>query len=240
MNRKTQVGALALGIAIIGSAPASSQQPYYQVPYAVPCPDKNPAKMSIARTSTVGGVLDVLAPITSRASGRVGVEYHAAQRRTRFTASINSVDARIRFRRTLSQRQARKGTGIVTMTYFGDADTRPQQVRLRGAANKARLTVVRPKIVNGRVQASGTVSKSARGVVRLQLEWENPNCEFRITKYRGRISNGKWSINEALTDAQKTEIANRRGVVHSYTLFTGYLPKRIRGEMRSYQVLAKP
>jgi hypothetical protein len=36
------------------------------------------------------------------------------------------------------------------------------------------------------------------------------------------------------------QIASRRGTVHSYTLFTGYLARRIRGEMRSYEVLRAP
>jgi hypothetical protein len=35
------------------------------------------------------------------------------------------------------------------------------------------------------------------------------------------------------------QIAARRGVLHSYTLFTGYLPARIRGEMASFQVLGE-
>ena len=35
----------------------------------------------------------------------------------------------------------------------------------------------------------------------------------------------------------RTAIAQRTGTVHSYTLFTGYLPARMRGEMRSFQVL---
>jgi len=28
--------------------------------------------------------------------------------------------------------------------------------------------------------------------------------------------------------------------VHSYTLFTGYLPERLRGEMRSFEVVGAP
>ena len=31
-------------------------------------------------------------------------------------------------------------------------------------------------------------------------------------------------------------MARREGAVQSYTLFTGYLQERMRGEMRSYQV----
>ena len=35
-------------------------------------------------------------------------------------------------------------------------------------------------------------------------------------------------------------MARRTGSVHSYTLFTGYFERRIRGEMQSYQVLGNP
>lgn len=43
------------------------------------------------------------------------------------------------------------------------------------------------------------------------------------------------------TSSRKQQaIAQRRGTVHSYILFTGYLPARMRGEMQSYQVLGAP
>ena len=116
---------------LLAAAPAQAQQkcppgqtgnlPYCQVPPPPPpspaCKPKATAKRSIARTSTVGGALDVLAPITSLASGRVAVEYHAAGRHTRFTAPVNSTDGRIRFQRRLPAAQARLGTGIVTIAY---------------------------------------------------------------------------------------------------------------------------
>jgi hypothetical protein len=195
------------------------------------------AKLSLARASTLGGVLDVLAPITSRASGRADVEYFTARNRNRFTAPINSTDGRIRFRRNLPQAQARLGTGILTINYNGDTNTRPQSVRLRAANNKANLMLSRPTYVNGRIRASGQVSSRARGVVRLQLEYQTILCNVQILKFRGQISDGRWSINEKLTPQQQFEIATRLGTVHSYTLFTGYFERRIRGEMRAFQVL---
>jgi hypothetical protein len=229
------------------SAQVNSPCPSPQYPGPIYCPTPPPppppactpkftSKLSIARVSTVGGDLDVLAPITSRASGRANVEYHAAGRRTRFTAPVNSVDGRIRFERALPAAQAALGTGILTLSYPGDADTRPQVVRLRGARNKANLDLARPRIINNRIRASGTVNERARGVVRLQLEYQF-GCVVRILKFRGRIADGRWSINEALTTTQRAEIALRTGTVHSYTLFTGYFVRRIRGEMRAFQVL---
>ena len=231
-------GAASAVLLSLGAGTAGAQQ-YYPVPPPPPppaCGAKLTSKLSIARVSTAGNALDVLAPITSLASGRVNVQYHAAGRRTRFTAPINSVDGRIRFRRVLPAAQARLGTGIVTLTYPGDADTRPQEVRLRGARNRAQLELSRPRIADNRIRASGTIGDRARGVVRLQLEYQF-GCAVRILRFRGRIEDGRWSINEALTPTQLAEIARRTGTVHSYTLFTGYFARRIRGEMRAFQVL---
>ena len=56
-------------------------------------------------------------------------------------------------------------------------------------------------------------------------------------EFKARIDDGRWSLNEQLSATVRTAIAQRIGTVHSYTLFTGYLPARMRGEMRSFQVL---
>lgn len=200
------------------------------------CAARHPAKLSVARASTIGNFIDVLAPITSRASGRVAVDYHAAGRHTTFTAPINAASGWIRFRRAVTSAQARLGTGILTIAYGGDADTRSQVVRLRGARNKAQLNLARPQIVNGRIQAAGTINPAARGVVRLQLSYQF-GCLHRLLQLRGSIAGGRWTIDEPLTPRTRAEIVARTGSVHSYTLFTGYLPERIRGEMRAFQVL---
>lgn len=203
------------------------------------CPPRHSSKLSLARATPTSSAIDVLAPITRLASGRANVEYHAAQRRTRFTAAVNSAAGWVRFRRSIPSVQARLGTGILTLTYPGDGDTRPQTVRLRAAANKAHLNLARPLIAGDRIVAAGTVSDRARGVVRLQLEYQL-NCVIRVLHFRGTISGGRWVINEPLPPQTLAEIARRTGALHSYTLFTGYLPARMRGEMRAFQVLGNP
>jgi hypothetical protein len=196
------------------------------------------AKLALAR-ATINRrdrVLDVLAPITSLASGRVEVELHAAGQRYRFTAPVDSQDGRIRFRQPIPRAQADLGTGIVTIVYPGDEDTRPQEVRLRAASQKANLELERPRIDDGRLKAQGTISDRARGVVRLQLQYV-VDGQTETVKLRGRIDDGQWEIDEALSQEVRDAIAQRPGTVHSYTQFTGYYPRRLRGEMRSYQVL---
>ncbi len=109
-------------------------------------------------------------------------------------------------------------------------------MRLRAASKNANLNLSRPTIVGGRLKASGTVSDEARGVARMQVQYDYLGAT-RVLRYRAQIENGKWELDEQLSPTVLTEIAGRQGTVHSYTLFTGYFPKRVRGEMRSFQVL---
>ncbi len=200
-----------------------------------------PAKLQLARATVYRSpsALDVLAPITARASGRAAFELQAAGQRHRWSAAIDSVHARIRIRASIPSAQARMGTGILTITYPGDPDTRPQVVRLRAANVPARLEVTRPTIEGGRLRAHGTISTAAHGVVRVQLEYYSGGRTTTLER-NATVANGRWSLDVALTAAQQQAIAARRGTVHSYILFTGYLPARMRGEMRSYEVLAAP
>jgi hypothetical protein len=215
----------------------SGNNPYCQVP--PPNCGKSTAKMSISRASLLPNrTMSILAPITSLASGRASVLLQAAGTRSTFTAPIDSGNARIRVTRAIKAAQARLRTGILTITYRGDADTRKQVVRLRAANNPSRLIVTRPTISNGRLRASGRVSRKARGVVRVQLEYvKRADGETVTIQRNAKISNGRWRLNSPLSSTIRAQIARRCGTVHSYTLFTGYQPQLLRGEMRSYEVL---
>jgi hypothetical protein len=85
----------------------------------------------------------------------------------------------------------------------------------------------------------GSISDRARGVVRVQLSWATGGQDQSL-ELHARIRNGRWALDEALTTSVAQQIADRDGTVHSYTLFTGYLPARMRGEMKAYQVLGAP
>jgi hypothetical protein len=130
------------------------------------------------------------------------------------------------------------GTGILTIRYPGDADTRSQVVRLRAAGGRAALRTVRPRIASGRLRASGRISRAARGVVRLQIEYVVGDRTVTVP-FRARVRRGRWSINAPLPTPLRSGLGVRSGTVHSYILFTGYLPRRMRGEMRSFQVLGE-
>jgi alpha-tubulin suppressor-like RCC1 family protein len=197
-----------------------------------------PAKVEVERARVLRSDrrLDVLAPITGRASGAVDVEFFAARERLEFSEDIDAQNRRVRFNRQIPADQARLGTGIMTVTYGGDVDTRPQEVRLRAASQRANLELDRPVIEDGRLKADGTISGRARGIVRLQLQYV-VDGETQTIELRGEIDDGRWEIDEALSQETRDEIARRTGTVHSYTLFTGFFERRIRGEMQSFQVL---
>ncbi|MDP8968866.1 MAG: DUF1929 domain-containing protein [Actinomycetota bacterium] len=204
---------------------------------------KLPAKLALLRAAIQrqNRRLDVLAPISALASGSVAVDLFSAGLHTRMTAPIDARRRRIRVRRSIPAAQAALATGILTIVYKGNDATFPQTVRLRAAARKAELVVRRPALsAGGRLRASGTISRRARGVVRVQLQFGDAAGRVRTLEFKAKIRRGTWRFDDQLTRSARDAIAARAGTLHSYTLFTGYAGARMRGEMRSYQVLAAP
>ncbi|MFA4928313.1 MAG: hypothetical protein WC558_07340 [Patulibacter sp.] len=210
-------------------------------PPAPVLPAPEPSKLQLQRATIFqkAGVIDILAPITRRASGNVSLELFAAGQRHRWTAPIDAANRRVRQSVAIPAAQAKKGTGILSIHYPGNDRTRPQNVRLRAANVPAALSSNRPTVVAGRLQASGSVSDAARGKVRVQLEYFSNGTTTTLEKW-ATIANGRWALDAPLTAEEQAAIATRRGVVHSYVLFTGYLKAQMRGEMLSFQVLGAP
>ena len=240
---------LAVGVAW-GITPAAAQQqtcPPGQVGNAPYCETLPPAcgkltsKLSLARAtiSRLSREISILAPITRLASGAANIQLRAAGRTTSFSGPVDSANGRIRVTRSIPLAQALLGTGILTLNYPGDADTRPQIVRLRAANNPARLRATRPAISpTGRLTAAGIVAIRAQGVVRVQLEFVSRTTGATTTlEFNAPIDNGRYNLSVQLPASVLAQIGARCGTVHSYTLFTGYMPARIRGEMKSFQVL---
>ncbi len=239
---------VAAAVAIHAPAQAQTQQcPPGQsgnVPYCQTIPAacaKLTSKLSLARTKFNRNLrmLAIRALITKRASGRVALTLRGAGQTVNFTAPIDSARGRINVNKSISGAQSALSTGILTISYPGDADTRPQEVRLRAANHPAKLKLSRPTITPaGVLQAAGSVVRTARGVVRVQLQFVNSvSGQTILIERTARISNGRWSLAYQLPASIQALIASRCGTVHSYTLFTGYQRRRIRGEMKSYQVL---
>ena len=196
------------------------------------------AKLELTRAHVLRSrrTLDVLAPISARASGPLSVSFRAAGRTTRFETAIDPAHRRARFQHTLTRAQARLGTGILTLDYPGDPDTQPQRIRLRAAPRAAQLHAGRPTIKNGRLHAHGTLARGARGVVRIQLLYQPAGASTQTLQFTAPIKRGAYALDVALSSDTLKAIAQRAGTVHAYTLFTGYLPGQLRGELQSHEV----
>jgi len=196
-----------------------------------------PAKMRVRRVEVDRRqrVLDVFAPITSRAQGDVDVIFQSARRTTRFDAKVTEgagVFDRIRFEKKITRAQAALGTGIVTLIYKGDANTRPEEVRLRAADRSPRLDVDRLSLVDGRLSARGSVSRRARGIVRFQYSYIDANGNPQIYPARARIRrDGKWRLSNDVVPPQVAKCGGYLSI-----LFTGFFPEGFRGEQLAYQL----
>ena len=224
-------------------AGAQAQQPQYPLPLPEEC-SKATAKMSLARADfdRRQRTVSILAPITTLASGLARVELLGGRRITEFNVPVDSARGRIRTTRGIDELQARASTAILTLRYSGDGDTRAQTLRLRAARRAARLSSKRPTINStGQLDAAGAITRRAKGVVRLSLEWvDSDSGSLIVVERQALIRNGRWGIRYQLPRGVISQINNRCTTVHSYVLFTGYQPLFIRGEMRAFQVMPAP
>jgi hypothetical protein len=196
-----------------------------------------PAKLRVRRAEVDRDdrVLDVFAPITSRARGDVEVTYRGDRRSDTFDARVTEGDAaldRIRFREPVTRGQARLGTGIVTINYKGDEDTRPEEVRLRAASGRAELDVDRISLIDGRLSAQGSVTDRAEGIVRFRYSYIDAAGNPQVHPARATIQDdGDWELSNDVVPPQLGACGGYLSI-----LFTGYFERRIRGEMLAYQL----
>ncbi|MDQ3644967.1 MAG: hypothetical protein M3356_05600, partial [Actinomycetota bacterium] len=212
-------------------------QPQPQPPVVNPCGNPaaggylHPAKIRVSRARVLreDRRLDVLAPITARAEGDVRVMFHADDRKDTFAANVTEANTEldeIRILEPITRGQAELGTGIVNLTYLGDEDTRPEFVRLRAASQRAELEVDEISLLGDRLSARGSVTDRAEGVVRFRFSYVDPDGSPQVHIARATIQgNGDWRLNN---DQVPTQLAQCGGYLSIQ--FTGYFPRRIRGE----------
>jgi len=234
----------------VPQGPAQSQpvtQPPPPPPPAAPdlanC-NKHNAKMSIAsaKFNRFRRTTSLLAPITKRASGFADVQLLGGGRITEFSVRVDSERGLIRATRGIDRAQARTSTVILTLRYNGDADTRPQTLRLRAALRAPKLSSRRPTISpTGRLDAAGAITRRAEGVVRVQLEWVNSaDGSISTLERKATIRNGRWGVRSQLPPDVIEAIGKRCSTVQSFVVFTGYQRLLMRGQMRAYQVMPAP
>jgi len=215
-------------------------------PPTSPCGDPDaagylhPAKLRVSRARVMGEDrhLGVLAPITSRARGAgVAVTYQGDGRSDTFDAEVTQSATEldhIRFRKPLTSGQAKLATGIVNLNYLGDEDTRPQFVRLRAASQRARLDVDEISLIGDRLSAKGRVTRRAEGLVRLRYSYLDEQGRPHVFDAQAKIQNdGDWQLKRKQVPLQLARCGGYLSIQ-----FTGYFPRRIRGEQLAYQLNA--
>jgi hypothetical protein len=160
-----------------------------------------PAKLKVRRASVKHGLLDVTAEITRRATGTVGVSFTAKGRTTRVRARIGE-GGKIHFVYQLPKAGLVDG-GLLTLTWEGSRTVRPATVRLRAADRPAGLRRGAISLRAGVMTVAGTISPTARGVVRLQLEYVDAG-QVRTATYAARIVNGRWTLTSPVPAAART------------------------------------
>jgi hypothetical protein len=99
-------------------------------------------------------------------------------------------------------------------------------VRARAARHSAHIKRRHLSLHGGVLRAQGTISRRARGVVRLHLT----TAEGDVWTYHVPIANGSWQLRETLPPEL------RQGGYLTIQ-FTGYLPAQIRGAQIAKEVL---
>jgi len=100
-----------------------------------------------------------------------------------------------------------------------------------GACAPSQLSSKRPTISpSGQLDVAGAITRRAKGVVRVQLDWvDGSDGSIGLVERRAIVrAPGRWGVRSQLPPGILTQIANRCSTVQANVLFTGFQPLRLR------------
>lgn len=200
---------------------------------AAPAKGRQPANLRVLRAAVKGRALELRLQMSARAAGgAVKVAYGSkafsatvpGAETKRPTRSGNRPLVTWTVRVPLSARQRRARTRMVHLTFAGSDRLFSEDARVRAGRRASNLTRTASALdAQGRLSASGTVARRARGVVKVQLAYEDRG-DVLFLKYDAPISGGRWRVERLLPSK-----AAREGG-HLSLRYAGDKGRSIRGE----------
>jgi hypothetical protein len=164
-----------------------------------PNPVLAPAALRVGQVFVKGGRLTFVARVRQAATGEIGVHFTAAGVTVAFSQTI--VHGVVRVSRKLSGAAARAGAGTLAVSYAGSAQVLGASVSLVAGSRSASLTSGPARIASGVLRVSGTIARSASGVVRLRLGYDAGGGTVAFASYVAHVKAGHWGLDQSLPAA---------------------------------------
>jgi hypothetical protein len=190
------------------------------------------AALQVQRARLRGRRLELRAQVSTLATGRMSLSVRAAGRTVRFRPQIRR--GVVRLTTTLSRAQSRAGGATLSLSYAGNAKVRSESVRLRADRNAPNLKTASARIASGRLRVSGTISRRARGGVRIRLAYATASGGVASVSFTATIRAGRWTLSRRLPAAA----AKAGGQLT--ILYAGASRGRIGGQQISRSLAAGP
>ena len=182
-------------------APGATPPPPPPPPPAATAP-RQPARLLVPIAHVRKGVLRIVARMNTAATGNLKFTFRAAGRSLTFSQRIKS--GKVSVSRRLSRLLAKPGTGVLTISYAGNAKVRGDSLKTRAANRTAAMVTKVAKIASGKLQVSGTIAKATgRGTVQIRLAYPLANGGVAFVNTSARITKGAWKVSRALPAAAR-------------------------------------
>lgn len=166
---------------------------------------KSAAKLQVLGASIVGSNLRVLATISRRAVGPLSITYAAAGFRRTYTVRLKDGGRVSLVRRLPASVRKRSRTGLLTVRFTGSDVVTADEARLRVGPRAPGLKASGASIdQSGFLTATGSLAPSAKGQIRVRLDYVDSRGALVPLIYRAPVRRGRWHVEVKLPDAAAT------------------------------------